>query len=396
LPTFQYTALNPLGQRVRGVVVGTNEQAALGELESKQLTPVSIEAKEDSATRGRRVNTRRLGMSYSQLADLLHAGVPMLRSLKVLGGRKSDPAISELFRQLADAVSEGGDLAASMEQRPDAFPPVHIAMVRAGEKGGFLEAVLARLGQLVLAEAELRSKIIGNLIYPVVLIGFGTLVLGVIFGVFIPKFRPMFDTIPGGPPWVTRFVFAISDAISTYGLVTLGVLIAFFFLLKHLSKRADVRRTLIRWKTFAPAVGPLVRNLAAARFCRMLGTMLANGVPMLGAMKIAKEAAGNAIMEHAIDQAAEAVKAGQSLAPPLAESKLFDDDVIEMISVGESANNLDAVLTTIAETIEARVDRLLSTLARLIEPLLLMMVAGVMVVVAVALILPMTQLSPQM
>lgn len=393
MPTFEYTALSTTGQRVVGVLAGPSEHAVLSELEARQLTPVALASKADATVRRRRVSVRALGTAYSQLSELLHAGVPLLRSLKVLGGRKSQPKLSAVFKELADAVSEGEELGAAMDRRHEVFPTVHVAMVRAGEKGGFLEAVLARLGQLTLAQAEMRAKVIGNLIYPTVLVVVGAAVLGVMFGVFVPMFRPMLEAVPGGVPALTQIVFAVSSAVGKYGLVTLGVLAAAGIVVWRLSGRAGVRRRLVEWKTFAPVVGPLVRALAAARFCRMLGTMLANSVPMLSAMQIAKEAAGNLVMEEAIDKAAESVRAGHTVSGPLGESGLFEDDVVEMISVGESANNLDSVLVKIAETIEGRVDRLLGTVVKLIEPLLLIAMAGVVVVIAVALILPMTQMK---
>lgn len=393
MPNFAYTALDLSGQRVTGVLAGSSEQAVLAELESRKLTPVEIAASGESRRTTRRVSTRKLAASYVQLADLLRAGVPLLRGLRLLGNRKSAPALSAVFRTLAESVSEGEDLASAMGAHADVFPPVHVAMVKAGEKGGFLEGVLARLGGLVQAQADMRAKVVGNMIYPAALVLFGTLVTGVIFWFFVPMFRPMFAKVPGGVPSVTKLVFFFSDAVSRFGLVTLIVVGASAFGLFRLSRRASVQQRLSEWQTRAPVLGPLIRALAAARFCRMLGTMLGNGVPLLAAMQIARQAAGNVLMERAIDAAMESVRSGQQLAPPLEQSGLFDDDVIEMIAVGESANNLDDVLLTIAVTIETRIDRLLTGLVRLIEPLLLMMIAGVVVVVAVALLLPMTRLS---
>jgi type II secretory pathway component PulF len=394
MPTFDYTALSAAGERVAGVLAAGSEQAVLAELEAKRLTPVAIEARaEGSAVLRRRISVRKLAMSYSQLADLVRAGVPLLRGLRLLAGRKSQPRLAAVFRELADAVAEGEELAAAMAKRPEIFPKVQVAMVRAGEKGGFLEAVLTRLGQFLLSQAELRSKVVGNMVYPSILMVFGTVVLGVIFGVFVPMFRPMFDQMGDKLPAVTKFVFGASRLVGTYGPVVVIALVLGGAGLLRVSRRPDVRRKLAEVRTWMPVVGPLTRSLAAARFCRMLGTMLGNGIPMLAAMQIARDAAGNVLMEEAIDKATEAVRAGQPLAPPLSASGLFQDDVIEMISVGESANNLDEVLTTIAGTIETRVDRLLSSAVRLIEPLMLVVLAGVVVVVAMALVLPMTHLS---
>lgn len=396
MPTFEYTALSAGGVRVEGVLAGTTEQAVLAELESRQLTPVAIEARAESAARRRGVSGRKLALSYTQLADLLHAGVPLLRSLKLLANRRSSARLASVFRELSEAVSAGEELAEAMSRRPEVFPRVHTAMVRAGEKGGFLEAVLARLGQLVSAQAELRGKVVGNLIYPAVLVVFGTAVLGVVFGVFIPMFRTVFSKVQGGLPPVTRLVFALSDAVGKYGPVTLVVLAGAAVVAWRAWRRPATRRRMTEWRTRAPVVGPLVRALAAARFCRMLGTMMGNGVPMLAAMQISKEAAGNVLMEEAIEQASEAVRQGQPLAPPLLASGLFEEDVVEMIAVGESANNLDTVLIKIAETVETRIDRQLGVVVRLIEPLLLMLLAGVVVLVAMALVLPLTKLNAGM
>ncbi len=396
MPTFEYIARDVRGERVAGQLAAPSEHAVLAELESRRLTPVSLECKEDSGATGRRVSARAMGTAYVQVAELLHAGVPLLRALRLLAGRKSNPRLSAMFREISEAVAGGADLGEAMEAQGGSFPRVHVAMVRAGEKGGFLEQVLMRLGQMTLAQADLRSKVVGNLVYPSMLVVFGAIVLGIVFGVFVPMFKGMFDTIQGGLPWITRFVFALSAAVGSYGPLTLIALTIAGVAAWRLARRPGVRRRVERFRTFAPIIGPLTRALATARFCRMLGTMLGNGVPMLQAMQIARDAAGNGVLEEAIVAAVESVRAGQPLATPLGASGVFEDDIVEMISVGEAANTLDTVLVKIADTIEARIDRMLGAVVRLIEPVLLVVLAGAVVVVAVALILPMTQLRPNM
>ncbi|QYK46777.1 MAG: type II secretion system F family protein [Phycisphaeraceae bacterium] len=392
MATYAYTALTASGDRVTGLLSAATEQAVLAELESRRLTPVTISPAKERTARGRRVSARKLGESYVQIGDLLHAGVPLLRSLKLIAARRSQPKVADVYRHLAETVSDGGELAEAMSRRPEVFPRIHVAMIRAGEKGGFLEGVFSRLGAFVLAQAELRGRIVGSLIYPALLVLFGVLILGVVFGVFVPMFKPVFERM-SQLPLSTRLVLGTSDLIAGFGISIVGGAVATGLLGWRLSKRADVRRRGTEFLTFAPVCGQLVRALAAARFCRLLGTMLENGVPMLQAMAISKEAAGNVLMEEAIDRAIEAVRAGEQLAPPLASSGLFADDIVEMISVGESANNLEKVLLSVAETIEKRIDRLLGIVVRLIEPLMLMAIAGVVVVVAMGLLLPMTQLG---
>jgi general secretion pathway protein F/type IV pilus assembly protein PilC len=392
--TFRYTAISASGERIEGILVGDSVQAVLAELDSRQLTPVAVSpAAGGSDQSSGRLPARQLGESYGQLADLLRAGVPLLRGLRLLGGRRSRPRVSRVFASLAQEVEKGSDLAAAMERRSDSFPTLHIAMVRAGERGGFLESVLAQLGGLVIKQAELTGKILGNMIYPAVLVVFGLGIAAVIFGVFVPQFRPMFARIEGGLPLVTTIVFIVSDAITKYGLVSAALLGAAGAGVAAAMRRPNVKARIDQARLRLPVLGPIQRGVATARLCRLLGSMLANGVPMLAALRISRDAVGNPVMQRAIDAAAEAVQSGAALAPPLEASGLFDDDIVEMIRVGESANNLSEVLLTIADTIEARLDRLLNVAIRLIEPLLLVLIAGLVGLVAAGLLLPLTKLS---
>ncbi len=400
MPSFEYVALDPSGARTTGVLSAPTEQAVLAELESRSLRPLRLKEKPVGGLQlpllgGRKVSQRRLAQSYLEMGDLLKAGVPIMRALALLSRRKSQPAIADVYRHLAEHVGDGGEISSAMAERPDAFPRVHVAMVRAGEKGGFLEEVFLRLGQFVQAQADLRGKVIGNMIYPALLVSFGVLILTVVFAFFVPMFGGMFNRLEeaGQLPGITAFVFFISDVVGRYGLVTLAVLTVLAIVLMRLARRPDVRRALAVAAVRAPVIGPLNRALAVARFCRLLGTMEQNGVPLLSAMLIAKDAAGNVLLEEAIAEAAESVRSGEDLATPLERSGLFGDDVVEMIRVGEAAGTVGEVLMNIATTLEGRIDRLLTTAVRLIEPLLLLFIAGGVGFVAAALVLPLTRMS---
>ncbi len=382
--------MDSAGARVTGALAAATESAVLAELESRRLTPVRVAPRKEK--RGGGVSARALGTAYAQLSDLLRAGVPVMRCLTLLGRQKTKPALAAAFRDVADRVADGSEVSEAMQDHPRVFPSIHVAMVRAGEQGGFLEDVFEQLGLFVLAEAELKGKVVGSLIYPTILVGIMLVVVGVIFTVFVPMFEPMFARIEQVPT-ITKIVFAISDAVVSYGPVTAIVVGAVAFGCYRLSKRADVQRGIAIVRTRAPVIGPLTRALATARFCRLLGMMESGGVPLLNAMKISRDAAGNVLMEEAIDEAIESVRGGDQLAPPLAKSGLFPEDVVEMISVGEAAGNIDKVLLNVAETLEKRIDRLLTAAVRLIEPLMLMMIAGMIGTIAVALILPMTKLT---
>ncbi|GJM19060.1 MAG: type IV pilus biogenesis protein PilC [Phycisphaeraceae bacterium] len=392
MPTFEYIAVNGEGGRVAGALAGATPDAITAELQSRRLTPVSIREQKRRADARRGVRARRLGASYQQLADLLGAGVPLMRTLELLARAGGSPRLSAVYRELAQEVSEGADLADAMEARAGFFPPVHVAMVRAGERGAFLEQVFERLAQFVTRQADLRGRVTGALVYPAFLIGLGSIILAVLFTFFVPQFRGEFAKLDH-LPLITHVVLGVADAFTSYGLVTFSILALLIGAVWWWARQEESRRAMNRWATRAPLIGPLVRALATARFCRMLGTMESNGVPLLNALTIARGAAGNVLLEEAIAEATEAVRAGKTLAEPLGRSVLFDDDVAEMIGVGEAAGNIDHVLLRTADTIEARVDRLLATLIRLMEPCLLVVLAIVIGSVAMGLILPLMHLG---
>ncbi|MCB9836485.1 MAG: type II secretion system F family protein [Phycisphaera sp.] len=391
---YRYTAFDTAGKRVRGSLESASARTAALELERKGLTPIQVDEQAAVQRRtGVRLPVRKLAMTYQQLSDLQRAGVPLLRALRIVGKQKSSPKIAGVFDQLADEVADGVELSTAMGNRPDTFASAHVALIRAGEKAGILESVLSRLSSMLAAQAELRAKVMGSLIYPSVLAGFGVLILIVVFTAFVPRFRPLFARLEGDLPPLTGFVFFVSDLMGRYigatvvGVVVVGVGIAM------LRRQEKVRQWAAETQLKLPVVGRLVKTLSAARFCRLLGTLLDNGVPMIGAMQIARQAAGHPVMARAIDVAIESVRGGGSITDPMSESGLFDQDVVEMIAVAETANNLGEVLVTIAETIDKRVDRLLTTSVRLLEPLLLVLIAVAVVVVAAALLLPMAELS---
>jgi general secretion pathway protein F/type IV pilus assembly protein PilC len=389
--TFAYIARDPAGQKVEGKVAAATAQAVLADLQSRKLAPVQVREVAEQPRAQRRMSPRKLATAYRQLADLLRAGVPLLRGLRLLGRSKSNPRLAKVMSRVGDAVADGSRLADAMAAHGEVFPDIQIAMVRAGERGGFLEPVLRRMGDFLEQQADLRAKVVGNLIYPATLLVFMAAVIVVALVGIVPKFRDFYSRIT--LPWATKALLAASDACTTYGLVLLIVAAVIGFALWRLSRASAVRMQLAIWQLKIPGVGNVVKNLAVGRFARILGTLLENGIPMLQAMQISRGAAGHILLAAAIDQAAEAVRSGEALATPLSECGLFSDDVIEMIRVGESANNLPQVLITVAETIEKRIDRMLTVLVRLMEPALLAVMGGAVFFIFVALIVPMMRMS---
>ncbi len=391
MTTWAYTARDGSGQRQTGTLAAASEPAVLAELHSRDLAPVEVHPLRTMPRLRGRVSSRQLATAYRQLADLLRVGMPLLRGIQLLGRGKSNPRLAAVMRQIADEIAEGARLGDTMSAHPDVFPPIQVAMIRAGERGGFLEQVFARLGSFLEHQADMRARVVGNMIYPVALfvVGLGIVVAALVF--FVPKFKAFYSRIE--LPLPTKMLMASSDLLTQYWLPLILGLVVAVVTGTWLARRPEIRLAIARWQLRVPKLGPLVGSLAVARFTRILGTLLGNGVPMLGAMQISRDAIGHPVLTGAIDGAADAVRAGEPLARPLADCGMFPEDVAEMIAVGESANNLPEVLITIAETIEKRIDRMLQLFVRLMEPVLLLALAGVVLFIFVALIVPMLRLS---
>lgn len=392
MAVFSYRARAADGRRVDGRLEGASRAAVLGELQARGLVPVRVQ--EAAVTRSRsRLPDKRLAAAYSQLADLLRAGVPLLRGLKLLGRGRSDARVSTAMGTIAGRVSEGERLADAMKE-VGGFPDIHVAMVQAGERGGFLDDVLAELGTFLEHQADRRATVAGNLIYPamLLLVGVGIVVTAIVY--FVPKFEAVFEGME--LPLTTRILMGLSEVVTSWWPVGIVGLVIAVVAWSWARGRPAIRRRMAVWQLRLPIAGELVRTLAVARFTRILGTLLANGIPMLAAMKISRDAAGHPLLEDAIDAAAEAVGGGETLSAPLDSSGLFGEDVIEMIAVGESANTLPTVLVGVARTAEKRTDRVLDTLLKLMEPLLLLLLAGAVVFIFLALVVPMMQLGAEL
>jgi general secretion pathway protein F len=390
--TFAYIARNASGEKITGRVTAANEQAVLAELHGRQLSPVRVNAvRETQLFVRRKVSARQLATAYRQISDLLRAGVPLLRALRLVGRSKASPRLGAVVTEIADEVADGGALADAMMARSEIFPVVDVAMVRAGEKGGFLEEVMGRMGRFIEHQADIRAKVVGNLIYPGLLLsfGFGVVIFALVF--LVPKFSDFYSKIE--LPLPTQILLASSDIFTRYWVLivvgTVGVAVGVW----RLARRPAARRVIAAWQLKIPRLGVVTRDLAVGRFTRILGTLLENGIPMLQAMQISRDAVGHPLLTDAVDEATEAVRAGETLAEPLAESGMFAEEMVEMISVGESANNLPEVLITMADTIERRVDRMLTAFVRLMEPMLLLSMAGVVLFIFIALMVPMLRMG---
>jgi general secretion pathway protein F/type IV pilus assembly protein PilC len=328
---------------------------------------------------------------YSQMADLLRAGVPVLRTLETLSRTASNPLLAEILKEVHNDVSGGESLADAMAKHPNAFTNLTLAMVRAGEQGGFLEDVLQRISLFVERQDELRNKLIGSMIYPTILLLAGASVVTFLMAFVIPKIRGFLERVE--KPFLTTMLFAACDFLQQYGLYMLIGLVLAVMLVIPVLRSERGRLALDRFKLRAPLLGKVVTMVAICRFCRILGTMLTNGVPILQALRISKDSAGNIILAEGIEKAADSVQKGELLATPLGASGLFPAEIIDMIAVAEESNNLENVLVQIADSNEARTARQIDLGMRLLEPVMLMLMAGVVLAIAVALLVPILRMS---
>jgi general secretion pathway protein F/type IV pilus assembly protein PilC len=389
MPQFTYTAMTEAGARITGALEADSEAAVLRALEERRLFPVAVRGKAGAANGAppkRRVKAADLGMLYSQLADLLGSGVPLLRALDSLIKSTPGANLKALLKEIRASVSEGKSLTETLRQYPQVFPPLHVAMIQAGERAAFMEEVLHSLAGFIERFEELRSKVIGALIYPALLAGLGTVVMIAALMFFVPKFEPLLANAK--KPWPSEVMFALSHIVRHYWYLVLagmGAVVGFIWV--NL-KSELMQRKLERWRLKIPVVGSALRLLAITRFCRILGTMLANGVPLLQALKISKDATGSNILADRIAEATEAVRDGKRLSEPLSRGDFIPEQILAMIAVAEESNNLDKVLVQIADTVERRTNRQVDQAVRLIEPAILCLVAAAIGFLALGLLLP--------
>ncbi|HND52430.1 MAG TPA: type II secretion system F family protein [Pirellulaceae bacterium] len=398
MPDFAYTARNMQGAKVSGTLSAGSEREVAALLSSQSLFPVSV-TQAKSATSGmmgaKRVRGQLMAVTYSQLASLLRSGVPLLRSLAVLREQSSHPVLKEVLSDIHSRVEDGTPFGEALARYPGTFSEMAVNMVRAGAEGGFLEDALERVAQFTEQQEDLKGRTMGALAYPVFLGTVGTAVVSGLMIFFVPKFASLFENLRqrGELPALTEWLLWLSDTIRGWGWLV-AIVAAFGILwIRSWIQTDEGAQWSARIRLRLPMIGRIYQNLAVARFCRVLGTLLKNGVPILKSLEISREAAGNRILSQAIAKASENISAGQSLAGPLANCGYFPRTVVEMIAVAEESNSLDKVLVEIADGLEKRTFRQLDLFVRLLEPIMLLVLAVVVLLVVIALLLPVIKMS---
>ncbi len=398
MPDFNYEAMATGGQRTKGTLTAQSPREVMSMLDARGLYPIRIDEARGNIVSRRwvsRVKPRTMAAFYSQMADLLQSGVPLLRSIELLERQASQPALSEVLREVRARVADGTSLGDAMSQHPRAFTELAVSMVRAGQEGGFLEDVLRRVADFSEQQEDLKSKVMGAMAYPVFLGSVGTLVILGLVIFFVPRFETIFAQLDkeGQLPFLTIALIGTSNFLIYWGWALAIALIGLGFLYWTWSKTPKARQLLDGLKLRIPGAGGIALSLALSRFTRILGTLLHNGIPILTSLRIAKDSTGNKVLSDAIEKSAENIKAGDKLATPLTACKHFPRDVVEMISVGEESNNLDKVLVDIANALEKRTTRHLELFVRLLEPLMLLVMAVGVLLVVLGLLMPIFRMA---
>jgi general secretion pathway protein F len=398
MATFTYKAIDTQGRQVADRVVAPDRAAAIELLCSRSLNPISVDRQQEQTSgilsRTGRVSKAEVEAFTRQLANLLAAGVPLSRALSILNREASRPGARRLWAVIHDQVAGGMSLADTLTQHPRSFPPVYVAMVRAGEMGGFLDLVLDQIATFRAREQDLRGKVTSALVYPMILAVLATGILIFLLTYFIPRFSKMFMEFGGSLPRLTRAIVAVSQLLLDYWFVLALVLALAVFALQRTMASPEGRRALQRLILRIPLFGRAVARFALVRFCRMLGTLVGAGVPLVVALRVAKEAIGNQVLADTVSQAIEDVQRGTSLARSLeCCSILFPASVIEMVSVAEESSRLDKELTRLAGAYEEDLDRRLKMMVALVEPALLFVMAAIVGTVVIGMLLPIFSLQ---
>ncbi len=400
MASFAYTALDAQGRSTTGALAAESRAAAIEQVCRLGLHPVRVEEK--SATPAERVAAKTPGGAAAArvsradveaftrgLSNLLAAGVPLSRALQVLTREASRPGARRQWAAIYDDVVGGMPLADALARWPRSFTPVYVAMVRAGETGGYLDVVLAQIADFQVRDQELKGKVKAALVYPCVLAALACGVMVFLMLFFIPRFSSIFADFGSALPWLTRVIVGASQWVTRYALALAAAGVVATLLVRR-GLASEAGRRAAEWVMLnAPGLGRVAARFAVVRFCRMLGTLLGAGVPLVSALRVAREAIGYQTLSDAVNRAIDEVQRGAALSRSLAACpQLFTAAIAEMVAVAEESGRLDKELVRLAGTYEVELDRQLRMLVALAEPALLFLMAAVIGTIVVGMLLP--------
>lgn len=421
MPSYAYTALDARGQEVRDMLEAGNEQEAIAALRQAGYYPTSVveagkAAKAAKAARGKAakaptakgaglkkeinlsipflekktIKPKTLMIFTRQLATLIDSGLPLLRGLNVLGKQEPDPVLRKTIGKLGDAVQGGSTFSDALGQHPRIFNKLYVNMVRAGELGGVMELVLVRLADFQEKAQKLKNKVVSAMFYPIIVLVIAVAIMAFLLVYIVPKFEQIFADMLGGKPLpaLTEFVIGTSRFFQNQWFMIIGGVVLFIVLYSVAAKTVKGREVIDAVKLRIPLFGDLIKKGAISRFSRTLGTLVTSGVPILQALNITRDTAGNVTVSDAIQQVHDRVKEGESIVAPLEKSGIFPPMVISMIDVGEETGQLPEMLLKVADVYDDEVDNTVAGLTSLLEPIMIVFLAVVVGTIVIALFLP--------
>jgi len=413
MPLYTYEAMNSSGQEVKDEIDAASSDEAIAKIRNKGFFPTKIKEKalkrsakkkkDDQSLSG---PTRKMPVSIGgvprkqlvaftrQLSTLQDAGLPILRSLQILEQQQKPGLLKAIIGGVGDEVEGGGTLSDAMSKYPRAFDKLYVNMINAGEAGGVLDLILARLADFMEKAQKLKKKVVGAMIYPIVVITIAVGIVSMIMIFVIPKFKDIFKDFGAKLPAVTQLLLDISDWFARdYGW---AYLIAFPFVVMGLLKLARLseggKYAIDAIKLKVPILGGILGKTAIARFTRTLGTLISAGVPILDAINITKETCGNEVYSRALGKVHDAIREGESMADPLRATKVCDAIVVNMVDVGEETGDLDKMLIKIADNYDSDVDVMVSSLISILEPVMVVVLGVIVGFIVIALFMPMITL----
>jgi type IV pilus assembly protein PilC len=393
--TFTYRVRDRAGKVVSGTLEADTASTVATKLKGMGYAPISIEEssakgmkKELSFGKKKKVKLKDLAIFSRQFATMINSGLSLLRALNILSEQTDNPELARVLAEVRNDVETGNSLSSAMAKHPVVFPPLMVNMTKAGEVGGFLDAVMLQIAENYEAEVKLRGKVKSAMTYPVVVFVMAILMCFVMLIFIVPVFAKMFESLGSTLPFPTRVLVYLSGLLKVLTPVLIVAGIVFLQVWKRIKLTAQVRNFIDPLKLKAPVFGPLFQKIALARFARNLGTMLKSGVPILQSLDIVADTTGNVVLANAIRDVQDSVRTGESLSAPLLNHPVFPPMVVQMMSVGEDTGALDTMLMKISQFYDQEVEATTESLTALIEPLMIAFLGTVVGSMIVALYMP--------
>lgn len=392
MPKYSYQARNAAGQVVLGDIEAGTPQEAVLRIRSRKLVPLKIQMARPAGASGSlfepSVNSKDLQVFTRQFATLINAGIPVVDSLKILSEGLRSGVLKEAASNVKTQIESGKRLGEAMAQTPKVFDKLYVNMIQAGEEAGILDGILLRLASYMEKSEKIKAQVKGALVYPVVIIIVAMIVISGILVFIIPKFQEFYAGSGGEPPALTMMVVGMSDSLIKNWYLYLAGIIMVPVVITQWAKTPAGKDTLDRTLIRIPVIGEVILKTAIARLTRTLSTLLSSGVGLIDAIDIAAKTAGNGVVEKSLMACKEAVTQGKPFAQPLAKEKAFPDMVVQMISIGEQSGTMDIMLGKIADFYEDEVETAVKAMTSLIEPLLMVVLGGVIAFLVIAMYLP--------